>query len=280
MGRLYDDFALDRLEVDASPITAAPFTISAWFRTDDVAIFETVVSLADKDVSNRYWTIELEGPDPDSRVAFVFRDAGGEQKVLTTTDYLVNTWHHAFAVEVSSTNHRILLDGAGLGISVVDTTPTGIDRISIGRKGDSTPSSYFSGRIAEVAMWNVALSDAQALELAGGVPVLRMRPDALVEYWPCFGVGAPEPDYIGSNNLTVTGAVQADHAPVALPFAWDLGWDGEPPLAAPQGRTKGVTKRRRATMLAAAQRDDPDGNPTEEYLLLRTDEFGRLRVNT
>ncbi len=46
------------------------------------------------------------------------------------------------------------------------------------------------------------------------------------------------------------------------------------------GRTKGVTYRGTGNvMLAAAQRDDPDGEPTEEYLLLRTDEFGRLRVD-
>lgn len=49
------------------------------------------------------------------------------------------------------------------------------------------------------------------------------------------------------------------------------------PPPAPTGRTKGVTYRR-TTVLGAAQRDDPDGNPTEEYLLVRTDEFGQVRT--
>lgn len=45
------------------------------------------------------------------------------------------------------------------------------------------------------------------------------------------------------------------------------------------GRTKGMTDRVRGNVvLLAAQRDDGDGNPTEEYLLLRSDEFGRLRL--
>lgn len=45
------------------------------------------------------------------------------------------------------------------------------------------------------------------------------------------------------------------------------------------GRTKGMTLRAKGTVrLLAAQRDDGDGNPTEEYLLLRSDEFGQLRV--
>ncbi len=45
------------------------------------------------------------------------------------------------------------------------------------------------------------------------------------------------------------------------------------------GRTKGVTERAvGSVVLVAAQRDDPDGNPTDEYLILRADQFGQLRV--
>lgn len=45
------------------------------------------------------------------------------------------------------------------------------------------------------------------------------------------------------------------------------------------GRSKGVTFRGKGNVvLVAAQLDDPDGNPTEEYVFLRADEFGRLRT--
>lgn len=45
------------------------------------------------------------------------------------------------------------------------------------------------------------------------------------------------------------------------------------------GRTKGMTARVKGNVkLFAAQRDDGTGNPTEEYLLLRSDENGVLRV--
>ncbi len=47
------------------------------------------------------------------------------------------------------------------------------------------------------------------------------------------------------------------------------------------GRTKGATLRVTGnTVLLAAQRDDPDGNPTNEYILLRVDQFGRLRTTS
>ncbi len=45
------------------------------------------------------------------------------------------------------------------------------------------------------------------------------------------------------------------------------------------GRTKGVTDRAAGNVVfVAAQRDDFDGNPTEEYLLLRATPNGLLRV--
>lgn len=45
------------------------------------------------------------------------------------------------------------------------------------------------------------------------------------------------------------------------------------------GRTKGMTLRGKGNVvLVAAQLDDADGNPTEQYVFLRADEFGRLRT--
>ncbi len=50
-------------------------------------------------------------------------------------------------------------------------------------------------------------------------------------------------------------------------------------MVSPIGRTKGMTLRGKGNVvLVAAQLDDADGNPTEEYVLLRADEFGRLRT--
>lgn len=50
-------------------------------------------------------------------------------------------------------------------------------------------------------------------------------------------------------------------------------------MVSPIGRTKGTSLRGKGdVVLVAAQLDDADGNPTEQYVLLRADEFGRLRT--
>ena len=74
-----------------------------------------------------------------------------------------------------------------------------------------------SGRIAEVALWDVALSAAEVAALASGVTPLHMRPGNLVAYWPVWGLHSPEIDLTSNgNNMTVTGPVKAGHAPVTL----------------------------------------------------------------
>jgi hypothetical protein len=91
-----------------------------------------------------------------------------------------------------------------------------------------------SGRIAEVAIWNAALTDAEVAALASGVRAWMLRPANLKVYAPLWGVGSPEPDYSGNAfHFTVTGAAQADHAPVA-PFSPWAGWLGASTAASGQ----------------------------------------------
>lgn len=75
----------------------------------------------------------------------------------------------------------------------------------------------FSGIVAESALWNVALSPAEAEGLATVCPG-RVRSTAIVAYWPLWGASgsAIEPDLSGNNNNgTLTGATTANHPPCA-----------------------------------------------------------------
>ena len=79
-------------------------------------------------------------------------------------------------------------------------------------------ADLFTGNLAEIAMWSVTLTDAEIAALATGVRPNRVRPAAVVGYWPLWGVSSPEPDVSGNGyTLTLVGSPpQANHAPVAL----------------------------------------------------------------
>ena len=191
-----------------------------WFRTDDAVLVQALVSVTNKGSGTNTFAILADGDSVGDPVWMHTRYNLGSANVRTTTGYSVNTWHHAAGVWASTTDRRVFIDGGSKDTSSLEIIPTGIDRTVIGRLGDSSPGLYFSGRIAETGIWNVALTDVEVAVLAGGVSPLRVRPGRLKGYWPIFGA-SPETDLSGQgNNLTVTGTTVADHAPVAPQFGF------------------------------------------------------------
>lgn len=146
----------------------------------------------------------------------------------STTGYAINTWQHAVGVFASATDRRVYLNGGSVGANSTSRIPVGIDATYIGTGNAITlPNSPMAGRIAEAGIWNVELNTSEIAALAKGVSPLRIRPNALVAYWPLYGVGSPEPDYSnGGFHLTLTAApTQVDHAPV-MPAFYRADWFG------------------------------------------------------
>ena len=109
-------------------------------------------------------------------------------------------------------------DGAPSGAGVTSTR-------SIQHRGDplfvdtnsTTIENGVDGKLAELAVWDVALSDAEFAALASGVSPLSIRRDHLRGYWPLMGVAlATEADLSGQGrHLSQTGSLAlVNHAPV------------------------------------------------------------------
>jgi hypothetical protein len=149
--------------------------------------------------------------------AFVPDFGGLSDGASTTVAASANTWAHA-AYSHSGTQLAVYIDGGDKTTGGQSVTPSGINRTTIGRTGDLTPTQYFDGRIGECGIWNVVLTDEEIAALARGKPPARVRPSGLVGYWN-VGHGSAEPDRSGFGiNLTVNGTSIADHAPVAPMF--------------------------------------------------------------
>jgi hypothetical protein len=126
-----------------------------------------------------------------------------------------NAWHHVCAVFASPTSRTIYVDGVAAATNAQDESVAwpGFGIVEVCRL--NTNGANATGRVAEAAIWTVALSAAEIDALWRGVPPGRVRPAALFLYWPLWGVAATEPDLSGNGrNGTVTGATAADHAPV------------------------------------------------------------------
>lgn len=216
MARLFDDAVPDFLQVNSAVVTAAPFTIVGWARTNDVNTADQgTFFLGDKDVIDQHWRLEFDTSIALNPIEMTIDDGATKIKIDTTAGVSVNVWHHHAIVEAAANDHRVYLDGGFKNTSSSNSSPTGADRMAIGQIRDSSPSSAFSGDIAHMAIWDVALSDSEIATLSFGVSPLRVHRDSLVAYWPVGGQ-SPERDIIvGGFDMVVNGTpTQSEEPPI------------------------------------------------------------------
>lgn len=189
------------------PLTAVPLTISAWFYPTSFAANGTIAS-ANGAGGDRH---ELRCSTA-AKVEAVSRMAGpttGSATISTTA--VINTWSHACGVFASATSRSAYLNGAGKVTNATNITPVAMSAFTIG----ATPS-VFVGLIADVALWNVALTDAEILALSKGVSPMRVRRESLVSYIPLYGAESPEPDLVAARTYSIGTTTKGTHsAPVA-----------------------------------------------------------------
>jgi hypothetical protein len=222
VARLFDDASTQYLEVDSTPLTQVPATLACWFRSDDITLTQALISLADKDDDNDRLTLFAGGGTAgDPVIAQTTNQLGSTAAAVSSTGYSADVWHHACGVFAANNDRRAFIDGGSKGTNTTTRSMVSgqIDRVSIGRLGSLTVGNYMSGRIAQAAIWNVALSDAEVAALARGIAPPYIQPAALIAYWPAWGTHSPEIDLTtGNRQLVVSGAVSANHAPVS-PFS-------------------------------------------------------------
>lgn len=201
-------------KVGSAVVSGYPFTMAAWVRSNSITVNQTVISISDDTVGTQQHGLELAGTVAGDPVR-AFSVAGTAQRATTTTGFSASTWHHAAGVFTSATDRAAFIDGGSKGTNATSRAPSGLNATDLGRNGDSTPDGFFDGSIAEAAVWNVALTDAEIAILALGYSALLVRPGALVAYWPLLGRHTNEIDVRGGNTVTPTGSpTTQDHCRV------------------------------------------------------------------
>ena len=120
--------------------------------------------------------------------------------------FSLNGWHHQAVVLYSSTSRYTVIDaiwGSGAALNSATIDWHAMSYIELG--GNTREPRYGNCEIAEVAIWEAyQLTAAQVRLLSMG-----FRPDCIGtaphNYWPLAGTASPEPDIVGSKNLTLYG---------------------------------------------------------------------------
>ena len=168
----------DSIEAASAPVTAVPLTIACWFYPTSSAGM-AVVSLGVSGGSDRFQMSCVPGSTP---VGAASVQSGTASQSSFSGTAALNQWHHAAAVFASSTSRTAYFNGSAATANTTASTPTGINRLNISGRYLTTLGAFFQGAIAEVGIWNVALTADEITSLSKGFPCRLVRPSALVFY--------------------------------------------------------------------------------------------------
>jgi hypothetical protein len=199
-----------------APITTVPLSMACWFNSDSITIQQFLLALVNYTGGSGggFWALTANGDVAGDPVhATTYQTGGTTRFASSTSGYAANVWHHICGVFSANNARAVYLDGGNKGTDANASTPANVTYFSIGTLyRTDNPGVYTNGRIAEAAIWNVALTDDEAAILAKGISPLSVRPVSLFGYWPLIGKYNPEIDRINGNSLSLANApVAAAH---------------------------------------------------------------------
>lgn len=208
-------------ESQTAPVTTYPFTVACWFKATSAASNQAVICLSSTTDQRRFQLVPLGATAGDPVSIGIITNGGTTGATITSSvPFVVGEWVSAIAVCESSTYQALYVNGGGSGTNTTSMPLSGLDRFQIGIRmsGSGNYSLPWDGDIADVAVFNVALTVEEVTALSGGgVFANRVNPrkiragntNGLKSYIPLWGL-----DPVNEHDL-LRGKINASNAPSA-----------------------------------------------------------------
>lgn len=192
-----------RLDFSNLPVTTGPMTFALWLNRAAVVSSgsEILVGIGGMAPARGY-SLRLNG----SLQVQAFQQNGFTQSAATTAVSVVNgVWYHAAAVFASPTSRTAYVNGVA---SPVDATNVAFGAATSGSVGAAPGGGQpYSGIVAEVGVWDVALSAAQVQQLAAGFSPAVVALRDLVGFYTMLRSGDNQSRVAPFSELNTTGTV-------------------------------------------------------------------------
>ena len=200
-----------------APITE-PITISCWVRCSTTNNNMAIVSIQSNNVAGAALSRRFLGVLGSSGFSGQWTTDALDASTRILGDPIVpGQLYHVCAVFASTTSRDLYVDGA-LQASDTDAPTTGFQghKVLIGMRFTTSIAygQFFDGMIAEVAIWNVALSQAQILAIAKGRDPRAVSPTQPLVYWPMYGDGSEEMGWNYNPSLTISNSPARTNHPI------------------------------------------------------------------
>ena len=181
MARNFTAASSQSLEVASSPVSGPPFTLAAWARPTGTGS-STYVAVGELGGTHRY--LLQQGFGGTNNVGASVTTPALAFGASTSTGVAAGTWHHAAAVFTSNVSRTAYINGGNSATNTSSLTLNTPTSVVIGARYNTTLGFYFGGDIAEVGIWNAALTADEIASLAKGMSCDKVRPQSLVFYAP------------------------------------------------------------------------------------------------
>jgi hypothetical protein len=175
------------LSMATTPVSSSPLTLACWFNSTNTTGIQALICVNATATSDRH-VLYARGDVAGDPVRMQSADnIGGSGNATTTTGYSSGVWTHACGVVSSNTSRTAYINGGSSGtdstsvvVSPAIQASIGVQRFVIFPLG----TGFATGLIAEVGIWNAALTAAESASLARGMTCDKVRPQSLVFYSP------------------------------------------------------------------------------------------------
>lgn len=209
MSYLFDGID-DYLERNSAIKSATPFTVLMWIKTTDVNTTQNIFCSGTSGSDNQAHLLQAAGT-ADDRIRAQTRTTSGVF-ADTTTQYTTAIWLPIVGVFASTTDRRAFISGGSKGTNATSRVPSPLP--SYTRIGTSPLNTGpFSGLIAKVCFWGIALDDADVASASAAADPSTVQSGSVLSYWP---LSSDANDVVGTNHLTVSGAVLDSDNPGAI----------------------------------------------------------------
>jgi len=174
-----------------------------------------------------------------------------------------NTWHHVCGVNRSTTSRELYLDGVSVGTDNTLSTPAAMDRMTIAGNSART-ANWMDGRIAEIGIWNVALSPLEVQQLGQWRHAPPMVRSKNLKFYKSFQHEHPD----SNGQIDVSDSPHIQHPGIPLTNVGSTFAAHPPNIIYP--------RRPLAWMLAPTAAADPEGPLTRGKLIRGGILAGRL----
>ena len=196
-------------------VAAVPHTMVGWYKTDTLTVDQGIAFVGNNDSDEEYHVLAAAGNQAGDYLTNNIRDgdAALNEFANTAIAYSTGVWQHGAAVCTSTTSRDVYINGGSKGSATTEGTVS-ITDFAVGCLFRDSITWYFSGNVAEVAIWDIALTQSEIAQLAAGAAPTTIQSGNLKGYWDLLSDATDKSG--NSKNLTAVGSptYSADH-PVA-----------------------------------------------------------------